>query len=118
VAGMSMFDLILKSSFPKKKVIAEHRFAAPDRKWQIDYAFPDERLAVEIEGGGWAGGRHVSGAGFHKDMEKYNALALHGYRLLRFTPKQRDTGEAVTIIREYFNQRDLESGRGIPADTP
>jgi len=61
----------------------------PDRKWRCDYAWPEQRLVVEIEGGIWTGGRHTSGAGFTQDMEKYNALAELGYRILRYPPSKR-----------------------------
>ena len=56
------------------------------RKWRLDYAWPATRVAVEIEGGIWTGGRHTSPQGFSKDMEKYNALAEAGWVLLRYPP--------------------------------
>jgi hypothetical protein len=76
----------------------EFRFAPP-RRWRLDYAWflPGGKLAVEIEGGAWTMGRHVRGKGFLGDMEKYNALAIDGWRLLRYTP---------TDIR-YFEIRDV-----------
>lgn len=63
----------------------EYRFH-PVRKWRIDYAFPDVKLAIELEGGCWIGGRHTSGSGFVSDMEKYNALTEAGWYLLRYQP--------------------------------
>ena len=51
--------------------IKEHHFAKP-RRWRFDYAFPKYKIAIEVEGGVWAGGRHVRPSGFIKDMEKYN----------------------------------------------
>lgn len=65
---------------------AEFRFH-PSRRWSADFAIPSRKLLVEIEGGVWSGGRHTSGAGFMGDMEKYNAAAALGYRVLRFVPK-------------------------------
>lgn len=61
-----------------------------DRKWRIDYAYPDKKLAIEIEGGVWTKGRHTRGSGFIRDMEKYNALAEAGWRLLRYMPNKID----------------------------
>ncbi|HEY7313861.1 MAG TPA: hypothetical protein VH643_31215 [Gemmataceae bacterium] len=49
----------------------EHRFAPP-RRWRFDLAWPSLRLALEIEGGTWTGGRHVRGKGYENDREKYN----------------------------------------------
>jgi very-short-patch-repair endonuclease len=72
----------------------EFRFH-PDRKWRIDFAWPGLKLAVEIEGGIWTGGRHTRGAGVLGDMEKYNALAVAGWRLLRFDSAAVRSGRAV-----------------------
>lgn len=56
----------------------------PGRKWQFDFYCPTRQLAVEVEGGSWAGGRHTRGSGFSADAEKYNAAAIAGIRVLRF----------------------------------
>jgi hypothetical protein len=54
------------------------------RKWRFDYFFPAELVAVEIEGGAYKYGRHNRPHGFFADMEKYNAAAEMGIRLLRY----------------------------------
>jgi len=66
----------------------EFVFAAP-RRWRFDFAWPEQRVAVEIEGGVWSRGRHVTPQGFLKDLEKYNAAAALGWSVLRFA------GEAI-----------------------
>lgn len=71
----------------------------PDRKWRFDYAWPDHKIAVEVEGGIWIGGRHTSGSGFAKDMEKYNAATCLGWRLLRVQPKHLMTKETSDMIK-------------------
>ena len=58
----------------------------PSRMWRFDYAWPVESVALEVEGGVWTGGRHVRGSGFLKDIEKMNAAASQGWRVLRCTP--------------------------------
>lgn len=65
----------------------ELRFAPP-RRWRFDFAWPAHRLAVEIEGGTWVQGAHTRGRHFERDAEKYNAAALAGWRVLRFTTDQ------------------------------
>ena len=69
--------------------VPEFRFH-PSRKWRTDFAWPEQKLAVEIEGGVYIRGRHVRPVGFTKDMEKYNALAEAGWRLLRYKPGEID----------------------------
>lgn len=79
----------------------EHRFH-PVRKWRLDFAWPAQQLAVEVEGGVWTGGRHTRGAGFVKDMEKYNQATLLGWRVLRVTPADIKSGKAVELIKAAF----------------
>lgn len=67
--------------------VCEFAFLSP-RKWRFDYAWPDFSVALEVEGGAFTLGRHTRGAGFMKDMEKYNEAALAGWRVLRVTPSQ------------------------------
>jgi len=81
------------------RYVSEYRFD-PVRRWRLDFAFPERFLAVEIEGGGWIGGRHNRGGGMEADCEKYNALALAGWRLLRFTGKTVKSGEALQVIQQ------------------
>lgn len=79
----------------------EYRFC-PHRRWRLDYAWPEYKLAVEIEGGIWKYGRHNRASGFLSDMEKYNELAIMGWSLLRFTPEQIEMGDAMITIQRWF----------------
>jgi hypothetical protein len=94
-------------------VAPEYQFS-PSRKWRFDYMAISLGLAsvkwgIEIEGGifqngrkGSGGiGRHTRGAGYVKDMEKYNFAAIAGYRVLRFTPQQVLDGTARAFIAEH-----------------
>ncbi|MDO8672710.1 MAG: hypothetical protein Q7O66_14965, partial [Dehalococcoidia bacterium] len=49
--------------------LREYAFAKP-RKFHWDFCWPDRMIAVEVHGGIWTGGRHVSGTGFTRDCEK------------------------------------------------
>ena len=77
--------------------VAEHRFC--ERRWRFDFAFIGEKVAVEIEGGVWTGGRHVRGKGYTNDMEKLNRAAAMGWTVLRFTPDQVRSGVALNDLR-------------------
>jgi hypothetical protein len=50
-------------------------FAAPDRKWRSDIAWPSVRVALEIDGGTWTMGRHNRPGAVLKEMEKANGYA-------------------------------------------
>lgn len=74
----------------------------PSRRWRFDYAWSDKRVAVEIEGGAWSGGRHTRGSGFIKDMQKYNEATRLLWQVYRFTPQQLRSGEAQAYIKEVL----------------
>ena len=75
----------------------EHRFAPP-RRWRFDFAWPDRKVAVEVEGGTFIAGRHSNGAGFEADCVKYAEAALMGWLVLRVTPHMIEDGRALALI--------------------
>ncbi len=79
----------------------EHHFH-PERMWRFDYAWPEHRIALEVEGGVWTQGRHTRGSGFVKDMEKYNAAAVLGWRVLRVTPEKLTTRGTEEMLRRVL----------------
>jgi len=56
----------------------------PTRRWRFDGAYPDKKIAFEIEGGVYQRGRHTRASGFIGDCEKYNEAARLGWRVFRF----------------------------------
>jgi hypothetical protein len=70
----------------------------PARDWRVDFAWWPEMLALEVEGGAWVQGRHNRGSGFVKDIEKYNELAIRGWRLIRATPQDVIKGRVFPVI--------------------
>jgi hypothetical protein len=96
----SFFPMLCEACLGKLPV-AEHKFH-PTRKWRFDFAFVPEKVALEVEGGVWTGGRHTRGAGFSGDMAKYNAAAILGWRILRVTPEQMRNGAVFGILKEVF----------------
>lgn len=82
----------------------EHRFH-PERMWRFDFAWPDQKIAAECEGGTWVNGRHTRGSGFEKDLEKYNAAALLGWIVLRFSSGAVKSGAAIDSLRQIHGNR-------------
>lgn len=74
------------------------------RDWRFDFAWPEIMLAVEVEGGLYTGGRHVTGKGYEKDLEKYNAATRGGWTLLRYSRRQVTSGEALNQIERAVRQ--------------
>lgn len=65
-----------------------------ERKWRFDFAFPRQKLAIEVEGRG----RHQSFGGFDKDCEKYAEAVILGWRVIRVTPTQVMSGQAMDWV--------------------
>jgi hypothetical protein len=79
--------------------VAEHKFCET-RRWRFDWAWIDRKIALEIEGGVWSGGRHTRGVGFLKDMEKYNQATLEGWRVFRTTPQGLTTQTTIEMLKK------------------
>lgn len=84
--------------------VMEYRFHAK-RLWRFDYAWPALKVALEVEGGGWTGGRHTSGSGFAKDMEKYNYATAMGWAVLRVSPGHLLKPEIFAFVRATMLRR-------------
>lgn len=78
--------------------VREYRFH-PTRRWRMDFAWPDLKLAAEVQGGIWTRGRHSRGKGMEADMEKHNEAMLLGWDVLLFSGGMIDSGQAVETIR-------------------
>jgi very-short-patch-repair endonuclease len=76
----------------------EYTFASP-RRWRFDFAWWQQKIAVEVEGGSWIAGRHTRGKSFEDDCVKYNEAALRGWRVFRVTPGMIEDGRAIQTIR-------------------
>ena len=70
----------------------------PVRRWRFDFAHEASRVAIEINGGVWSGGRHVRGAGYLRDREKMNAAQAAGWRVFELGTGQVTAGNLLQII--------------------
>lgn len=75
----------------------------PERKWRFDFAWPDRRLAVEIEGlSGHVAGRHQRIEGYEQDCIKYAEAALLNWLVIRFTGSMVHSGLALTYAERFL----------------
>jgi very-short-patch-repair endonuclease len=72
----------------------------PGRKFRFDFAWLEQRLLVEVNGGTYTKGAHSTGQGIARDYEKANLAVLQGWRVLSFDGKSVKSGEAVETIRK------------------
>lgn len=100
---MSQFEAICVGlNLPKP--VQEYQFC-PGRKWRFDWAWPEYKVSLEIEGGVWIKGRHTRGLGYTKDLEKYSEAAILGWCVIRVTPKQMNNLEATELVARALTTR-------------
>lgn len=93
------FYLALKEAKLLSGMEREFRFH-DTRKWRFDFAWPDVKLAVEIQGGIWLGGRggHTSARGIERDNEKLLEAIMLGWRVLYATPSMVKSGALLNAV--------------------
>ena len=109
--GQAAFELHCRAH--RLAPVAEYRFH-PTRRWRFDYAFPGQMLAIEIEGGHHAGGRHTRGTGFENDIMKYEAAMLLGWDVYRCTTQMATSGHAIDTVLKLLEIKAAKSQEARP----
>lgn len=76
-------------------------------RYRIDIAFPDARLAVEIDGWAW----HHDPDRFQRDRTRQNQLSLAGWQVLRFT--WADLQDPADFVRQIARALGRQEPAGI-----
>lgn len=93
-----MAELLRADGLPEPT--PEYPFAQSlGRKWRFDFAWPEAKVALEVEGGTWVGGAHNRGKHMASDIEKYNMAALTGWLVVRANNHMVNDGTAVNTVR-------------------
>lgn len=80
--------------------VREYPFAQSlGRKWRFDFAWPEQRVALEVEGGTWIKGKHSTGVGIQRDIEKGNFAQLLGWLVIRATKQMVEDNTAADNVR-------------------
>lgn len=74
----------------------------PTRRWRLDVAWLAQKLAIEVDGGGFVGGRHGRGLGMERDAEKLAEAAVRGWVVVKVTPRQIRSGQALRWIQQLI----------------
>jgi len=81
------------------QLVREHYFH-PFRNWRFDYAIPEHKIAIEIDGGAFTGGRHTRGVGFIQDCDKLNEATALGWSIYRITTPMVNTADVAWVLEQ------------------
>jgi very-short-patch-repair endonuclease len=73
---------LCRQEIPGERCEWEYAQAIPGRKFRIDIAFPDHRVAVELDGWQYHG-KHQKD--FQSSVDRHNLLVVHRWVVLHFT---------------------------------
>ena len=71
--------------------------AVPGRRFRWDFAWPDQRVLVELNGGTYAHMGHSTGTGIARDYEKSNLAVLAGWKAFAFDRRMVEAGTALDV---------------------
>jgi len=77
--------------------------------WRFDFAIPDIKLAIEIEGGIFVNGRHTRGKGYYSDMIKYRTATYMGWDVVRYTPDEVNKAKTYEEIIDFIKRKHGEN---------
>jgi hypothetical protein len=111
-----MLALHIRTSKVLPKPERELRFHKT-RRWRFDFAWPDLKLACEVEGlvGNGNKGRHQTITGAMRDMEKYEAALVDGWCVYRCHAGMIKSGRALATLELVYNLL-AEQKRGMTDD--
>lgn len=81
--------------------VYEHKFH-PERKWRFDFAWPEQKVALEIDGGLYINGGHTRGSGRERDYEKDASALGMGWRVMRVSTGQLNSGDAIRWLKKVL----------------
>lgn len=80
----------------------------PVRRFEIDWAWPEQKVGIEIQGGIFipGGGAHSRPMNIVRDMTKHNLLLDAGWRVWHYTPREVIDGIAIQHIDKVLRAAD------------
>ena len=86
--------------------VSEFRFH-PVRKWRFDFAFVEQKVAIEYQGGIYQQGKqgHQTTSGIVRDCLKFSEAAAMGWRMLLVNAGMVRDGSAVTLIEKTLDSQ-------------
>ena len=72
------------------------------KRYRLDFAHPLSRTGVEIQGGVYNRGRHVTGSGYERDCKKYNLAYTSGWTIFLLTSTMAKDAAWLAVIAGHI----------------
>lgn len=94
---MALYTRLERAGLPLG--VGQHRFIE-GRQHRFDRAYPEQKVAVEVQGGSWSQNGHARPSMVQRDCLKLSMAAALGWRCLPVTEAMIEDGTAVDLIRQ------------------
>lgn len=85
----------------------QERFSKSKRskRYRLDFAHPHSSTGIEIQGGVYNRGRHVTGSGYERDCRKYNLAYTSGWTIFLLTNAMAKDSDWLSLIASHIAAR-------------
>jgi hypothetical protein len=93
------------SDIPAWEVDFQERFSKSKRskRYRLDFAHPASRTGIEIQGGVYSRGRHVTGSGYERDCKKYNLAYTSGWTIFLLSSTMARDAKWMALIAGHIS---------------
>jgi very-short-patch-repair endonuclease len=100
VLELRLLDVLERAGF---RPVAQHAVVASGRRYRLDFALPQERIALEADGKR----THFLPSDWEKDLRRRNALTVEGWCVLHFSwdMVRREPGRLVEQVQKALSAR-------------
>lgn len=87
----------------------QERYAKSKRskRYRLDFAHPHSCTGIEIQGGVYNRGRHVTGSGYERDCRKYNIAFAGGWTIFLLTSTMAKDSTWLFVIASHMQSHAL-----------
>lgn len=79
------------------------------KRYRLDFAHSNSRTGIEIQGGVYNRGRHVTGSGYERDCKKYNLAYTSGWTIFLLTSTMAKDANWLALIAGHIHARSASS---------
>lgn len=82
-----------------------HAKSKRSKRYRLDFAHPFSSTGIEIQGGVYNRGRHVTGSGYERDCRKYNLAYTSGWTIFLLTAQMAKDSTWLSLIASHISAK-------------